>query len=74
MLELFFDLLVCQLRHKPVPVSMLNQVFTMACDLECEWNSKNKLQLSEDKHWEDLFCHGETFARCPLLVQLLHQW
>ena len=74
MLELFFDLLVCRLRHKPVPVSMLNQVFTMACDLECEWNSKNKLQLSEDKHWEDLFGHGETCARCPLLVQLLHQW
>jgi hypothetical protein len=59
MLKLFFDLLVCQLRLKPVPVSMLNQVFTMACDLECEWNSKNKLQLSEDKHWEDVFGHGK---------------
>ena len=66
MLELFFDLLVCRLKHSPVPVSILNHVFAMACDLECEWNNKNKLQSSEvQKHWEDLFGKGETFARCP---------
>ena len=65
MLELFIDLLVCSLRHRPVPVAMLNQVFSLACDLECEWNNKNKMQHSEEKHWEDLFGQGETFARCP---------
>ena len=64
-LELFIDLLVVRLRHKPVPVSMLNQVFALACDLDCEWNNKNKSQLNEDKHWEDVFGHDEMFAKCP---------
>ena len=75
MLELFFDLLLSRLKHKPVPVLMLNQVFAMACDLECEWNNKNKLQTGEEKHWEDLFGPGETFARCPeTFNQVLHKF
>ena len=65
MLEYFLDLLVVRLRHKPVPVAMLNQVFALACDLDCEWNNKNKNQHSEEKHWEELFGSGEMFARCP---------
>ncbi len=65
MLELFIDLLVVRMKHKPVPVHMLNQVFTLACDLDCEWNCKNKGQQSEEKHWEDLFGPGEIFARSP---------
>ncbi|KAI9556016.1 hypothetical protein GHT06_018579 [Daphnia sinensis] len=65
MLELFIDLLVVRMKHKPVPVQMLNQVFALACDLDCEWNCKNKSQHSEEKHWEDLFGQGEIFARSP---------
>jgi ubiquitin carboxyl-terminal hydrolase 9/24 len=65
MLELFIDLLVVRMKHKPVPVQMLNQVFSLACDLDCEWNCKNKGQQSEEKHWEDLFGPGEIFARSP---------
>lgn len=65
MLELFIDLLVVRMKHKPVPTQMLNQVFALTCDLDCEWNSKNKNQPSEEKHWEDLFGAGEIFARSP---------
>lgn len=54
-----------RLKHNPPPVAMLNQVFALVCDMDCEWNCKNKGQSSESKHWEDLFGQGDIFARSP---------
>lgn len=71
MLELFIDLLAVRLKHNPVPIAMLNQVFALVCDLDCEWNCKNKAQSSEGKHWEDLFGPGDIFARSPDEITLV---
>lgn len=65
MLELFIDLLIVCLKQKPAPVDLLTNIFAVACDLDCEWNNKNRSQLSEEHHWEDIFGPGEVFARSP---------
>lgn len=65
MLELFIDLLVARLKHKPLPILMLNQIFATICDMDCEWNCKNKNQLSEEKHLEDFNDSIRNFALSP---------